>query len=220
MNLYHLVLRNMKQRMLASVLTIVSIALGVGLAVGILVVGAEVEDSFYSPKTGWDVIVGPGSVSDLQLVLSAVLNVQGTTAKLPYSFYEDLLKDDRVDFAVPFCSGDTYQNFRIVATTDEFFKKFEPEPGYRSFNREGEDVYIPGEKLQLAEGRFFGDKLGEAVVGSFVAKKTRLGKLGTKFVITHGMNIDEGIPAHKHDELPFEVVGVLKPTGTPVDKVI
>ena len=221
MTLFSIVAKSMKQRQLACVLTVVSVALSVGLAVGILVVHREVEKGFYNPKVGWDVIVGPGNVSELELVLSAVLNVQSTTAKVPYGLYKELCKDERIDFAAPFCTGDSYQGFRVVATEPVFFEKWEYEPGYPSVTHEGVETYVPGEKLKLAEGRWFGDAPGEALVGAFAAQKTRLKKVGGEFTISHGLNVDEEIAANvEHGEHPFKVVGILEPTGSSVDKVI
>ena len=221
MTLFSIVAKSMKQRRLACVLTVVSVALSVGLAVGILVVHREVEKGFYNPKVGWDVIVGPGNVSELELVLSAVLNVQSTTAKMPYSLYEELCKDERIDFAAPFCTGDSFQGFRVVATEAVFFEKWEYDPGYLSFTHEGVETYVPGEKLKLAEGRWFGDAPGEAVVGAFAAQKTRLKKQGVEFTMSHGLSVDEEIAANvEHGEHPFKVVGILEPTGSSVDKVI
>jgi len=221
MTLFSIVLKSMKQRQLACALTVVSVGLSVGLAVGILIVHREVADSFYNPKVGWDVVIGPGNVSDLQLVLSSVLNVQGTTSKLPYSFYEELIKDERVDFAAPFCSGGSYQNFPVGATERVFFDKWEYDPGYPTFTEDGEETYVPGKRLELAKGRWFGEKPGDAVVGAFVAQKTRLKETGVTFVITHGFNIDEAMAeSAKHHEHPFTVVGIMKPTGTAVDKAI
>ena len=218
MTLYSIVVKNMRQRTLASVLTIVSIALGVALVTGILMVRGEAEDNFHKSSTGWDVIVGPKG-SPLQLVLSAVFHVQQAGGKIKYSLYEEIVRDKRVRFAVPFCTGDTFQQFRIVATNTDFFKHYEHVPGKRELIPDGER-YIPGETLEFAQGRPFGEELGEAVVGSYVATKSRLKQPGEEFVITHGMTSEAGDPKKEHEELPFKVVGVMKPTGMPVDKVI
>lgn len=57
----------------------------------------------------------------------------------------------------------------------------------------------------------------EAVLGSVAAEETGL-RTGDKFVATHGLQTDaEG---RQHDHSPWTVVGILKPTGTPADRVI
>jgi putative ABC transport system permease protein len=57
----------------------------------------------------------------------------------------------------------------------------------------------------------------EAVIGSTVAAETKL-KLGSAFVATHG--IQENSEGEKHDHSPWQVVGILEPTGTPCDRAI
>jgi len=55
----------------------------------------------------------------------------------------------------------------------------------------------------------------EAVVGSYVARKLGM-RVGDSFHPYHGLSYD---PSAMHDEV-FTVVGILKPTGTPNDRVI
>jgi putative ABC transport system permease protein len=54
------------------------------------------------------------------------------------------------------------------------------------------------------------------VLGAEVARALNY-QLGSKIIIAHGAR-DDGLASH--DTLPFSVVGVLKPTGTPVDRSV
>ncbi|MBM4297369.1 MAG: ABC transporter permease, partial [Deltaproteobacteria bacterium] len=55
----------------------------------------------------------------------------------------------------------------------------------------------------------------DVVLGSEVAQ--RLGyRLGSRIVVTHGITSSTGIM--DHDDKPFTVVGILKPTRTPIDR--
>lgn len=56
----------------------------------------------------------------------------------------------------------------------------------------------------------------QAVIGATVAKSLDM-RVGSKFTPIHGK--DERV-AHAHSEAETEVVGVLEPTGTPLDRVI
>lgn len=218
MNLYSIVIRNMKERKLATVLTVGSITLGVSLAMGIIVLHDQVAESFNNPKVGWDVIVGPSDVSDLQLVLSTTLNVQHTASRMPYSVYEDIIKDERVQFALPFCLAGAHNGFTAVATAPEFFEQYEYEPGARKVMPDGDKMYVRGKTLRLDRGEWFGETVGEAVVGAFAAKNAGLDEIGATFTVTPGVSgADESQDA---SERRFKIVGVMKPTGTPVDKVI
>src|SRR5690606_6960642 len=87
-------------------------------------------------------------------------------------------------------------------TTEEYFS-FVPS-GYE------------GSSLRLARGRVFRAPF-EAVVGSAAAQAAEL-DVGDRFVAVHG--VAAGFESEEHEDHPFEVVGVLAPTGTPVDLAI
>ncbi|HXT61231.1 MAG TPA: FtsX-like permease family protein, partial [Pirellulales bacterium] len=128
---------------------------------------------------------------------------------IPYSYYKEFTRDehhkgkfaDYVQTAIPYCLGDSYEEFRVVGTTPQMFEAFE---------------YVPGKKYEFSAGRNFEhDHFFEGVIGSIVANKTGL-KLGDEFQPAHGVENDE--QGHKHDA--FKVVGILKPTGTPNDRAL
>ncbi len=132
-------------------------------------------------------------------MLNTVFYLSEPVGNIPYSFYEELSdeKYGRVESTIPVCMGHTYQSFRVVATVPEIFDL----------------KYRGDEKYRFAEGRNF--KLAkhfEAVLGATVAAKTNT-RVGEPIKITHG----SGLEAHVHNE-GFEVVGILEPTGTPVDR--
>ncbi|HET6878933.1 MAG TPA: ABC transporter permease [Pirellulales bacterium] len=207
MSLWKIAWRSMQQRALATSLTGVSMALGVALVVCVLVIHSVVERFFVNRDRGYDMIVGATKGGRLQLVLNTVYHLSQPVENLPYSFYKEFLNDGEhpgkyakyVDVAVPFCLGDSYQDFRVVGTTPEMF-----------------EVWEPFQKYEFAEGRNFDhDNYFEGVIGAVVARATGL-KVGDTFQPTHGVEGTEG--AHKHDA--FTVVGILKPTGTPNDRAL
>ncbi|ADB15164.1 protein of unknown function DUF214 [Pirellula staleyi DSM 6068] len=109
------------------------------------------------------------------------------------------------ELAIPLCLGDYYDRFRVVGTTPDFLDKL---------------VYRPEEglKYELAEGRNFVHKSEEngyfeAVVGHTVAREMGVG-VGDEFSPAHG-----DPTGHMH-ERKFKIVGVLKSTGTPNDRVV
>ncbi|HEX4880458.1 MAG TPA: ABC transporter permease, partial [Limnobacter sp.] len=57
----------------------------------------------------------------------------------------------------------------------------------------------------------------EAVLGSEVARKLNH-ELGDSIALSHGMQLQAGDPSHA--DKPFTVVGILQPTGTPVDQSV
>lgn len=102
--------------------------------------------------------------------------------------------------AAPLSLGDNFRGYRLAGTTTNFFTDIE---------------FAPRHRHQLAAGRLFEPGYREAVVGSFVAQRLGL-KVGDQFEPYHGLNFN---PAEKHDET-YVVVGVLKPSNTPADRVI
>jgi putative ABC transport system permease protein len=203
--------RNMQQRALASSLTALSMALGVAVMIAVILIHSVTVRQFEEDARGYHVIVG-GRGGALQLVLSTVYHVGMPLYPIPYTYYQKFLPggefSDVVQAAIPVCLGDSYvapngSMFRVVGTTPAMFdeihygaysdgtpKSYEFQPGGRNFKTEN----------------FY-----EAVVGSVVAAQAGL-KVGDKINPTHGL----GGEGHKHEG--FEIVGILKPTGTSNDR--
>src|SRR5678810_768461 len=116
MNLFQLVLKQMRQRALGSWLTILSVLLGVALATSVLLIRRESEKVFGQNDYGYDVLVGPRG-SPLQLTINTVYHLDKSPGNIPYSWYEALLHDPArpsrghpyVKIAVPYMVGDTYK---------------------------------------------------------------------------------------------------------------
>jgi putative ABC transport system permease protein len=216
MNLLQLVFKQMRQRALGTWLTLLSVMLGVALAVAVLIVREGGQSVLGQTDYGYDLIVGKGS--PIQLVLNTVYHIDQSPGNISYSLYEQLAnpRNPRVKIAVPIIVGDTYKNRRIVATLPKMF-------GYDDEgNRIPEDTrafqYRPGKRLDLAEGsRMFHPRKFEAVIGSDVPGLTGL-QVGGKFKATHGAPA-EGQKPDEHDD-QWTVVGVLKRTHTSNDRVL
>jgi putative ABC transport system permease protein len=201
MSLWKIAWRSIQQRGLASSLTGMSMALGVMLVVGVLVIHGVISRSFMNSSLGYNVLVGAKG-GRLELVLNSVYYLARPIENIPYSYYLELTEGkykQYVDKAIPVCLGDTYGEFRVVGTTPAFFN----------------DLEYGGQKYEFVEGtrNFELDEYFGAVIGSTVAAKTGL-KRGDTFQPAHGVGPD----AHVHD--PFTVLGVLKPTGTPNDRAL
>jgi putative ABC transport system permease protein len=208
MNLFTIALKSIRQRLLASSLTLLSVALGIMLMVSVLVFHGIFERIFQQQSIGYDLIVGPKG-SDLQLVLSSVYRISPPIQNVPYLYYEELKHGKEfknyVDVAVPICLGDYTNegNFPIVGTTKEYFTTpYAPsEPGQ------------PDKKFLIRFKPGYENMKGslDAIIGSEVAKRNGW-DIGSKFRLIHA-----GIATHQHKE-QFEVIGVMQRTGTPNDK--
>ncbi|MBK7445169.1 MAG: ABC transporter permease [Ignavibacteria bacterium] len=200
MNTLRIVYKNIKQRSLSSMLTILSVLLGVGLVTAILILKNESEEAFNQAATGYEIIVGPKG-SSLQLTLSTVYQIGLPIQNMPIKVYDLLKNDKRVRLAIPYVFGDNYKNFRITGTVSELFSEFE---------------YKKGIRYKIDEGSFFSNDF-EAVIGKEVADKTGL-KTGDTFSGSHGIESYEG--ASEHSEKKFKVTGILSRTFTPSDRII
>src|SRR3954454_16192791 len=131
MNLFQLVLKQMRQRALGTALTLLSVMLGVALAVSVLLLKRESGRLFGQTDFGYEILVGPPKGSGLQLVLNTVYHMGVSEGNVPYEVYEDLARtkpdpphaDYRryVKLAVPMIVGDSYHGRRIVGTTPGMF---------------------------------------------------------------------------------------------------
>lgn len=201
MSLWHIAWNYLWSRKITTCLTILSVALGVGLIAAVHTLRDETKRRFEEEGQAFDVVVGAKG-SPLQLVLSSVYFMDTPTGNIPYSEYETIRQEEDVAAAFPIGLGDTYRGFRIVGTIPELFDHV-----WKIDLAETER-----KPFQLAEGRFF-EKAFEAVIGSIVAEDAGLG-LGDTFVGTHGFMEGE------HHEFPYTVVGILKRVGTPNDRAI
>jgi putative ABC transport system permease protein len=73
-----------------------------------------------------------------------------------------------------------------------------------------------GRKYELADGDWFADNRQEAVIGSFAARKLGLKKWQVIYPY-HGLEYVGEDSKHPNE---YVVTGILKPTGTPADRVI
>lgn len=212
MNLFSLILKQMRQRALGTWLTTLSVTLGVALAVAILLVQQGGAKLFFQSDFGYDLIVGPAKGSPLQLVLNTVYNIDRSPGTVQYGVFEQIRANRQVvRRAVPIAVGDTVEGLPVIGTTPALF-------GYADDGTrlaEGFFQYRKNKRHELAEGVMFHPEKFQAVVGSDVLK--RLGKkMGDTFQITHG-NPTEGAAKDIHEE-KWTIVGVLKPTGTAADR--
>ncbi len=105
-----------------------------------------------------------------------------------------------VDWAVPIALGDTLKGFPVFATHWSYFEHYR---------------YGQRQPLSFAEGRpFAASSDREVVLGAAVANELGY-DLGDDIVIAHG---SAGVSFTHHDDHPMTVVGLLEPTGTPVDR--
>lgn len=191
---------SLRNRRLSSILTVISIALSVSLLLAVEKARKATEDGFTQTISKTDLIVGARS-GPLQLLLYTVFNMGNATHNISYETFQKFSEHPAVDWVIPYSLGDGHRGFRVVGTNADFFAHYR---------------FRGNEQVQFQEGREFTD-LWDVVIGAEVAKKLNY-QLGQKVVVAHGVTRTEGI--QKHDDKPFTVVGILKATGTPLDRAV
>ena len=195
-----LVRRSLRQHLVSSVVTTLSVGLAAGLTMAVFAINRQTYEAFTGGEAGFDAVLGARG-SQLQLVLNTVFHLDTSPGNIPWSLFEQVASSPRVALAVPFVVGDNYQGFRVVGTSEEMFTKFR----YRS----GQGFTVE------SGGRVFNPARAEAVVGSYAARRLGLA-VGDTIQPYHGLTSDE---RQRHEER-YTVVGVLTPTNSPSDRVI
>ncbi|HPU97620.1 MAG TPA: ABC transporter permease [Candidatus Hydrogenedentes bacterium] len=198
MSLWHIAWSYLWNRKLTTALTILSVALGVGLIVSVLTLREETQRRFEQEGQAFDLVVGAKG-NPLQLVLSTVYFLDVPTGNIRKDILDALRDMEDVEAAYPVAMGDTYRGFRIIGTVPDLMR----------FQPGGSQPYA------LAEGRYW-ERPMEAVIGAQVAEASGL-RIGDTFKSTHGFIQVPG--ADEHEE-QYTVVGILRRSGTPNDRAI
>ena len=193
MNTFALGLRTLGRRPLPAVLTVLLLMLGIATVVVMLLFERALGDRLGRDARGIDLVVGAKG-SGLQLVLSAVFHIDVPTGNVELAQLREIARHPMVAGVIPLSLGDGYRGYRIVGTTRDYADHF---------------------RAGLGEGRFF-ERSMEAVVGARAARDAAL-RPGGSFIGSHGLAGDSGF---RHGEHPYRVVGVLKETGTVLDRLI
>jgi putative ABC transport system permease protein len=192
MNLLQLAWSYLRARPLGTLLNVILLALGVGTIGFVLIVNGQIGDSLNRDAKGIDLVVGAKG-SPIQLMLAGIFHLDVPTGNVPLKSAQELAKNPLIRRVIPLSIADSFRGFWIVGTTPEY--------------------------IELYDGAFASgggwNKRMQAVFGAAVAAHSGLG-VGAQFVGSHGLA--EGGPVH--GDSVYTVVGVLKPTGTVLDRLV
>lgn len=193
MAILSLALQSIWARKVTAVLTIISIAAAILLFVAVENLRQGARASFERTISDTDVIVGARS-SPINLVLFSVFQIGDPTNNVTWETYEDIKARKDVAWAVPISLGDSHRGFRVVGTTPDYFQHYK---------------YADSQSLTFRDGQVF-DDLFDVVLGAQVARELGY-DIHNKLTLAHGLG---GTSFVNHDDLPFSITGILKPTGT------
>ena len=192
MRILHLAFAYLASRPLLTALNVAMLALGVATISFLLVVTHQAEERLTRDAKSVDLVVGAKG-SPLQLILSTVFHADVPTGNIGLEESRPIAANPMVASATPVALGDSFHGHRIVGTDETFLALYD---------------------ARLAQGRMFAAEM-EAIVGADVARREGLA-VGAKLTGAHGLAASG--PAH--GDHPYEVVGILAPTGTVADRLV
>ncbi|WP_333699849.1 ABC transporter permease [Vibrio hepatarius] len=191
--------KSARNRKVTAILSILTVAISVILLLGVERIRTQAKSSFANTISGTDLIVG-GRSGQVNLLLYSVFRIGNATNNIDWKSYQEFSQHRSVKWAIPISLGDSHKGFRVMGTNHSYFEHYR---------------YGQKQNLVFTKGREF-QQLFETVIGAEVAKELGY-QIGSEIIIAHGIS-DVGFS--RHDNLPFKVVGILAPTGTPVDKTV
>ncbi len=194
-----LALKSLLNRKGSVLLTLMAMTVSVSVLFAVEHVRHQAKESFSNTVSGVDLIVGARTGS-LNLLLYSVFRMGSPTNNIAWESFEEVAANPQVKWAIPIALGDSHKGYRVMGTTPEYFEFFS---------------YGNRHQLSFNKGRAF-DQVFDVVLGSDVANKLDY-SLGEKLVLSHGV---ASTSFSQHDDHPFTVVGILEPTGTPVDRTL
>ena len=192
LNAFTLALKSLRHKPLATVLNLLLMAVGVAMMTFVLSASRQFEDSALRDAEGIDLVVGAKG-SPLQLILSSIYHVDVPTGNIPLAAMAQLAQNRMVKKVIPLALGDSFNGFRIVGTNAD---------------------YIAHYGGVMAYGKPF-DAPMQAVFGAQAAARTHA-VVGATFTGSHGL----ARGGEEHKDSPYQVVGILQPTGTVLDRLV
>jgi len=229
MRLTRLAWRSAWNRRATLLWVVLSIALASAMLWSLERLRADLRSSFAQSVSGVDLIVG-ARTSPVSLMLFSVFHLGSVSQPLPMRSVEAIARHPAVAWTVPISLGDSHRGFPVLGTTPAYFEHM---------------AYGDYQRLQWQQGQAWKgdlDGLYHAVIGAEVARRLGYG-VGSRLALAHGLPAAGEDPDHDHghdhahehehepavalpgrlalhQDKPFEVVGVLAPTGTPVDRTV
>lgn len=191
--------KSLWNRRATALLTIAAIAVSVALLLGVQKLRTAARESFANTVSGVDLIVGARS-GPLNLLLYSIFRIGDATANVSWKTYQKIATHPDVAWTIPISLGDSHRGFRVMGTDHNYFEHYR---------------FGGGHELRFASGGPFHD-LYDTVLGSDVARTLGY-KLGDSIIVAHGVG---NVSFAEHKDKPFHVIGILSPTGTPVDRTV
>jgi len=196
MNVLLLSWKNLINKPLSMLLSLILFALGVGLISMLLLLNKQIQEKFDKNLADIDLVIGAKG-SPLQLILCNMYHIDSPTGNISIKEAKPFMnpKHPLIKKAVPLSLGDSHKGYRIVGTLPSFLELY---------------------NAKVGQGKLW-EKDFDVTIGAGVANDLKL-KVGDKFNSSHGFVLDDNL-IHDDSDM-FKVVGILSPTGSVADQLI
>ncbi|WP_043316317.1 FtsX-like permease family protein [Microbulbifer sp. HZ11] len=191
--------RSLMHRRGSVLLAVLSVAVSLTVLLGVEQVRNQARDSFNRTVSGVDLIVG-ARTGEINLLLYSVFRIGTPSNNISWQAYRDIAEQPRIAWTIPISLGDSHRGYRVVGTSDDFFRHYQ---------------YGQSRALTFASGRPFSET-HDVVLGAAVAQQLKYER-GDSLVLAHGLG---STSFSHHEEHPFIISGILEATGTPVDRAL
>ncbi len=191
MNILTLSLQSLCYRSFHTLLCVLMTGFAVMAGVLVILTADHIKDRIARDTAGIDIVVGARG-SPLQLILSSLYHADIPVGNITAAQADDIARNRDVKQVIPLALGDNVGGFRIVGTRADYIHLY---------------------NATFAAGQIW-SKPFEAVAGAYAAQRLGLHP-GAQFSGAHGLAAE----GHHHDER-YTIVGVLRPTGTIIDRLV
>ncbi len=213
--------RSLTARMFSTVTTVVTVAVAVALMLTLLSMRDSGRAAFERGTGNMHLLISRDS-SPLVSVLNGVFYADPPARSIDAAKLGELRRSYAPAFSyfIPTQQGDSYRGMPVLATTEDFFARFSPDPDFNP-----DDPETEGEPWRLVEGEFF-DAPFEVVFGATAARETGV-QVGDTIFVVHGTEVSrkaadsaDQFSPHTHRDFEYRVVGILEPTGSSHDRAV
>ena len=121
--------KSLKSRKLTAIMTVIAVAISIYVFVSAALLKQQTRVNFTRAVSGVDLIVGPKTGS-LNLLLASIYRIGNVNSSMNYNTQEWLERQSQVDWVLPIAMGDSHRGFRVIATSEEYFIKFNNSKSY------------------------------------------------------------------------------------------
>ena len=167
---FTLVIQSLLNRWLSCLLIILTLAFSISLFFTVSRIQESVRSSFQNTISGVDSVVAARG-GNLQILLNSVFLIGEPNSTIRWSTFKDITDNNKMNWAVPISLGDSHKGYRVIGTTNNYFKEIK---------------YSSGKNIEFLSGNSFNDVF-DVVLGNAVANKLKY-NLDAEIIIIHGLS--------------------------------